>query len=328
MLSSPRPKWPVVRVPAGLASALVVALCLLAPLAQAQAPSPAPVVDISGETESGTVSVEQARVFTFTVRNNGQAPPGTEDQASADVTVAVEGVPEGWTVSVQPSSFELAPGASQAVQVQVQVAPDAGASEAALTVKAVLVSPLGPLEDILGQVPGASQTATDSAPLAVTVQNSLTRNVVETLGPWIYALLLLLVAAVVVAIVLSVSSRRTLVRLSAQDRELSVAPGGKVAFDFRVEGLAREADTVLLQVSAVQQGWAAFLPVPELALEPGQAQDVTLVVIAPHTAEQGSRQAILVTATSAKAPKGAATLEFVALVQGLEDLPTAARRAK
>jgi hypothetical protein len=317
-----------VRVPAGLASALVVALCLLAPVAQAQAPSPAPAVDISGETETGTVSVEQARAFTFTVRNDGQGIPGAEDQSRADVTVSVEGVPAGWTVGVDPSAFELAPGASQAVRVQVQVAPDADAREARLTVKAVLVSPLETLEPLLGQVPGASQTATDSAPLALTVQNSLTRNVVETLGPWIYAILLLLVAAVVVAIVVSVSSRRALVRLSADRREGSVAPGGKVAFDFRVEGLARQTDNVILQVSAVPDGWAAFLPVPELTVEPGQGQDVTLVVIAPHTAEQGSRQAVLVTATSAKSPKGAANLEFVAVVEGLEDLPTAPRRAK
>jgi hypothetical protein len=318
-----------VRVPAGLASALLVALCLLAPAAQGQAPpSPAPAVDISGETERSTVSVAEARVFTFTVRNGGQTVPGAEEQSKADVTVSVEGVPAGWTVGVDPSSFELAPGASQAVKVQVQVAPEADAGEASLTVKAVLVSPFEGLEPILGQVPGASQTATDSAPLSLTVQNSLTRDVVETLGPWIYAILLLLVAAVVVAIVVSVSSRRAFVRLSADDRERTVAPGGKVAFSFRVESLAREADTVILHVSAVQDGWAAFLPVPELAIEPGQPQDVTLVVIAPPTAEQGARQAILVTATSAKSPKGAANLEFVAVVQGLEDLPTAARRAK
>jgi hypothetical protein len=317
-----------VRIPAGLASALLVALCLLAPVALAQAPSPAAAVDISG-TEVGTVRVEQPSTFTFTVRNNGTAPPGTEEQAAADVTVVVEGVPAGWTVSVDPPSFRLAPGASQAVKVQVQVSTEAEATEAALTVRAVLVAPLGVLEDILGQeVPGASQTATDTAPLRITVDTSLTRAVLETLGPWVYALLLLLVAAVLVAIIVTVSSRRAQVRLTAETREKTVAPGGKVAFDIRVEGLARDADTVLLQVSAVPEGWAAFLPVPELQLEPGQSQDVGLVVIAPATAEQGSRQAVLVSATSAKAPKGVATVEFVAIVQGPQDLPTAPRRVK
>lgn len=317
------------RIPAALASALFVALSLVAPTALAQAPSLAAAVDISGEVESAAVDVETPSTFAFTVRNDGAAPPQAGEQAAADVTVVVEGVPAGWTVSVDPPSFQLAPGASQAVKVQVQVATGSDATEASLTVKATLVSPLGPLEGILGQeVPGASQTATDTAPLRITVENSVTRAVLETLGPWVYALLLLLVAAVLVAVLVTVSSRRARVRLVADTREKAVGPGGKVAFDFRVEGLARETDAVLLQVSAVPQGWAAFLPVPELELEPGQSQEVALVVIAPPTAEQGSRQAVLVSATSAKAPKGVANLEFIVVVQGLQDLPTAPRRAK
>lgn len=309
--------------------AFLLALLVVAAPASAQAPpSAAPAVDISGATASGTVSVDQPATFTFTVKNNSPSPPGAEQQSKADVTVAVEGVPAGWTVSVQPAAFELAPGATQAVAVQVQVAPDAAADAAAMEVTVVLVSPFEGLEPVLGQVPGASQTATDSAPLAVQVQNSVTRDVMEALGPWIYVVLLLLIAAVVVAVAVTVASRRTLVRLAADTREQVVAPGGKVSFPFRVEGLARDTDTVILQASAVQEGWAAFLPVPELVMEPGQAQDLNLVVIAPRSATQGSRQAVLVTATSARAPKGAANLEFVAVVEGVEDLPTATRRAK
>lgn len=311
--------------------AFLLALLSVAAIVGAQAPpSLAPAVDISGEAASGTVSIDKPATFTFAVKNNSPAPPGAEQQSKADVTVVVEGVPAGWTVSVAPSSFELAPGATQAVAVQVQVSPEAEAREGAMEVKAVLVSPLESLDPVLGQVPGgaASQTATDTAPLAIQVHNSVTRDVMEALGPWIYVVLLLLVAAVVVAVAITVSSRRTLVRLSADTREQVVAPGGKVSYPFRVEGLARDSDTILLQVSAVQEGWAAFLPVPELALEPGQAQDLNLVVIAPRSAPQGARQAILVTATSGRAPKGAANLEFVAVVEGLEDLPTAARRAK
>ncbi|HJQ93261.1 MAG TPA: NEW3 domain-containing protein [Candidatus Thermoplasmatota archaeon] len=310
---------------------LLAVLLAVAPIASSQAPPSAqPAVSIEGSSEGGTASADDPATFRFTVRNDSQGIPGGEDQSKADVAVTVEGVPEGWTVSVTPSSFELAPGASQPVDVQVQVPPDAGTKSATMTVKAVLVSPLESLEPILGQVPGggASQTATDSAPLTVEVSDSVTRQVLETLGPWVYVLLLLLVAAVLVAIGVTVASRRTMVRLSAETRELPVPPGGKVAFPFRVEGLARDPDAVLLQVSAVQEGWAAFLPVPELVLEPGQPQEVTLMVIAPRIANQGTRQGVLVTATSAKAPKGAANLEFIATVEGPEDLPVAPRRAK
>ena len=102
--------------------------------------------------------------------------------------------------------------------------------------------------------------------LHLKLDNSATRNVIEAVGPWIYLILLLLVAAVLVAVGLSVAARRTLVRLVSDARELPVPPGGRVSFPFRAEGLAREQDTLLLQVSAVQEGWAAFLPVPELVL--------------------------------------------------------------
>ena len=315
------------RVAASPLLILLVAL-LAAAAVQAQVPSTAPAVDISGKADSGTVSVDEGKTFEFTVKNNSPIVPGLEQQSKADVAVTVNGVPAGWTVSADPSSFELAPGASLSVKVAVRVGPEAESKEAALTIVAVLVSPFESLEPILGQNQQTSQTVTDTAPLRIEVSNSLTRNVMETLGPWIYVVLLLLVAAVLVAVILTVSARRALVRLASDTRELSVAPGGKVAFPFRVEGLARDTDTVLLAVSAVQEGWAAFLPVPELVLEPGQAQELSLVIIAPRDAAQGTRQAVLVTATSAKAPKGAANLEFVALVEGVVELPTAPRRAK
>ena len=92
-------------------------------------------------------------------------------------------------------------------------------------------------------------------------------------------------------------------------------PGGRVVFPFKVEGLARHEDSALLQVSAVQEGWAAFLPVPEVRLAPGQVQEMTLVVIAPKAAADGARQAVLISGTSAKAPRGAANLEFIATVR-------------
>src|SRR5688572_9876342 len=79
-----------------------------------------PAVDISGSSEGGTVSVDEPATFTFTVRNDSEGVPGAEDQSKADVAVTVEGVPEGWTVSAIPSSFELAPDGTQEVKVQVQ----------------------------------------------------------------------------------------------------------------------------------------------------------------------------------------------------------------
>jgi hypothetical protein len=286
-----------------------------------------PAVDISGQASEGKVAVDHPASFAFTVKNTSPAAPQQGSNGAARVVVHVDGVPDGWTVSPSPADFRLAAGASATVTVQVAVAPGASAKDAAMTVVADLYSALEGLDPVTGSVPGASQHASDSAPLAVHVDNSLTRDVLETLGPWVYGLVILLVLAVLVAVAIAVSARRSLVRLVSDTRERPITPGGKAAFPFRVEGLARDTDTVLMQVSAVQEGWAAFLPVPEMVLEPGQSQEVSLVVIAPRGATQGTRQAILVTATSAKAPKGAANLEFIAVVEGPEELE-ATRRPK
>lgn len=310
------------------ALAAVGFLALLAALAgpaAGQAPSASPSVTVTAAEDEGTVTVERTSSFTVTVRNTSPESP-LDEQNKGDVAITVSGVPEGWTATALPANFELAPGDSLDVEIQVAVSTEATAGSAELTVTAEMYSPLRGLDPVLGGVPGATQRSTGEATLRLTLDDSVTRDVLEAIGPWIYAVLLLLVVAVLVAVGISVAARRTLVRLSAEAREQPVPPGGKAVFPFRAEGLGKEADSVLLQVSAVQEGWAAFLPVPELMLEPGRSQEMSLVVLAPREALQGTRQAILVTATSAKAPKGMATLEFVAVVEGPEELPAKVRR--
>lgn len=301
-----------------IALALALAVLAASPPGQAQQPSLSPSVSLTVDAAEGTVSVDDAASFTVTVTNTGQTT-GTplDEQNSGDVTLTVTGVPAGWTASLQPTSFRLAPGQSGTSTLQVSVAPEADGDAAQLVLTATIRSAFDRLDPVLGLIPGGTQTGSATADVQVTRDDSVTRNVLEAIGPWIYGILLVMVAALLVAVAISVSSRRSLVRLSANTRELTVAAGGRVAFPFSAEGLAKETDTVLLQVSAVQTGWAAFLPVPELQLEPGAVQELTLVVIAPHDADQGARQAVLVTATTAKAPKGSASLEFVAIVEGL-----------
>jgi hypothetical protein len=310
----------------GVVAALGICLVLFF---GAQAQSLDPGVSVEGEASEGTVTVEQVKSFRFTVKNTSPTsgtPFDAEDKAWVNVTF--EGVPLDWTVSATPQSFRLGRGEAASVDVQVSVATGSSAKEANIMVVATL-TPVTAQVPIPAPIPvPGTEPVTAEAPIHLRVDDSFTRDVMEALGPWIYVLLLLLVAAIVVAIGIAVASRRTLVRLTADGREASIPPGGKVAFVFRVESLAKDTDTALLQVSAVPEGWAAFLPVPELVLEPGQPQEVNLVVIAPRGAAQGTRQAILVTATSAKAPRGAANLEFIATVEGIEELPTAPRRAK
>jgi uncharacterized membrane protein len=296
-----------------LTAAVFVALLALAAPALAQGPSPSPVVTVAFADEEGRVSLDDGGLFQATVTNAGSGGTPLDAQNVGEVTLAVTGAPDGWIVSVTPASFDLAPGESKAVEVQVSLEANSQAGAAEVTLTATMSSPLEGLDPILGPG-GASQTSTGSDSIQLTRDDSATRKVLEAVGPWIYGILLLLVAAVLVAVAISLSSRRSLVRLSSDTRELTLPPGGRVAFPFQIEGLAKQDDAVLLQVSAVQEGWAAFLPVPEVRLAPGQIQEMTLVVIAPRNAGDGARQAVLVSATSAKAPKGAANLEFVATI--------------
>lgn len=310
-------------------SVAVVALAVLAVavLGAAQQPSAAASVSVTIAGEVVKPSIDRPGSFHATVKNTGQTSP-LDAQNQANVDVHVTGMPDGWTAVATPSSFKLAPNQQQDVTVTVSVSGNAQAKAADLTVTADLATQLDSLDPVLNPGgSGATQHASGSASIHLARDDSVTRNVLETLGPWIYAVLLLLVAAVFVAVAISLAARRSLVRLSTDTRELAVPPGGRAVFPFKVEGLAKQEDSVLLQVSAVQEGWAAFLPVPELVLDPGQVQELTLVVIAPKNSSEGSRQAVLVSATSAKAPKGAANLEFVATVHGGTPL-RAAKRAK
>jgi uncharacterized membrane protein len=311
-------------------SVAVVALVLLAVVATAAAQQPSAAAGVS-VTLGGEVvkpSIDKPGTFHATVKNTGtpsNSPLDAQNQANVDVKVT--GTPPGWTAVASPASFKLSPGQQQDVTVTVSVSGNAEAKSADIVVTADLTTSLESLDPILGGNSGQSQRATGQATQHIVRDDSVTRTVLETLGPWIYAVLLLLVAAVFVAVAISLAARRSLVRLSTDTRELGLPPGGRAVFPFKVEGLAKQEDSVLLQVSAVQEGWAAFLPVPELVLDPGQVQELTLVVIAPKNVTDGARQAVLVSATSAKAPKGAANLEFVATVHSGSPV-RAAKRVK
>lgn len=291
-------------------------LVLATPAASAQLPpSPfAPAVSVNIVDEEGTVSLDSAAEFEVTVKNEGAAFPVGNEASAADVVLKVTGAPPGWTATITPSSFSLQNGESRNdIRLRVSVSGDATARQADLTVTAELDSPLEGLDPLTSPT-GNPQRATATDTIAMTWDDSLTRDVLEALGPWIYAVLLLLVAAVLVAVGLTLAARRSLVRLSSTMRELNVPLGGRAVFALQAEGLGKQANNVLLQVSAVPEGWAAFLPTPELTLQPGEIKDLTLVVIPAKQAAVGTRQAVLVSATTAKAPKASANLEFVAIV--------------
>lgn len=282
---------------------------MLVPAAMAQQTA----VHVEGPSD-GTVGVDRPGTFTFNV-TNGAEPTGSpaDDRNHARVTVAVSGMPDGWNAAVGPADFRLAAGQSRQVTLQVTVTPES-AARATLTVTAILTTQLEGLDPVLGNIPGASQTATSSAAMDLERNESVTRNVLESVGNWIYVLFAAVLAAVLVATKLIADARRVTVSLTSPERRKAVPAGGRVAIAMTVRNLARKDDTVVFQVSPVGDGWAAFLPVAELELPRAGSEEIHLVVIAPATAAPGDRQEILVSAHSAQGPRHPASITCEAYV--------------
>ncbi len=290
---------------------LPLLLLLLAASAFAQVPSPAPSVEVSASPSEVDVSVEAPAEISIAVENTSPAT-GTPLDQPRTVLLEVTGAPDGWTASVSPASLQLAAGENGTARLTIAVATGASDGDIALTVTAKLL-PLG-ASAIPGVGPAVDPEATATASVQAHRDDPVTRDILETIGPWIYVLLLAFLAAVLLSVRFVVASRRVTVALRSDQSEVTVFPGGRAAAPLVVQNLTKEEDTVVFQVSAVGNGWAAFLPVPELLLGPEATEELSLTVIASKDLESGATQSVLVTATSAQTPGRPATLSFQATV--------------
>ena len=311
----------VAHLRAPLSLLLVFALAL--PWAGAQVPplpteppgTPGPGaagVEVKAASQSLEVSIDTAGTTQVTVTNTG-SPTGVDafDRARL-VTLAVADPPAGWNARLSQTEFHLKPGESGRAQLTVTVVAAAEAKEAGVTVNAKMFA-LG-----VSSVPVAGPQADPESTAATVVQakrtDSVTREVLETVGPYIWVVLLGLVAAVVLALSILASNRRVAVRLSSPEAEQSITAGGRAAFPLRVHNITRQPDTVFLRAAPLPEGWAAYLPTPQLDLEAGQQEEVSVVVISPKEAGEGAEQSVDVTATSSIAPRRPATMRFEAKV--------------
>lgn len=269
-------------------------------------------VEVRAAAQSLQVSLDKAGTTQVTVTNTAN-PTGVDafDRPRL-VVLGLSDAPTGWTGHLSRTEFQLKPGESGKADLTVAVAGSAQADKASVTVTARLY-PIG-----VNSVPVAGPQADPEATAATVVEavraDSVTRDVLETVGSYIWVVLLGLVAAVVLALSILASNRRVAVRLSSPEAEQPVAAGGRAAFPLRVHNITRQADTVFLRAHPLPEGWAAYLPTPQVDLEPGQQEEVSVVVIAPKEAGEGAQQAVDVTATSSLAPRRPATMRFEAKV--------------
>lgn len=313
-------RQPLPMVPRAVLATLAV-LVLLQPAAAQVPPLPLPPppsgvapagVDVRMDKAAIEVSLDAAGTVELTVTNTG-TPTGTPLDQPRTVVLDVVGEPDGWTASVDPPTFQLNPGESQKARVTVGVSAQATAAVANLNVTARMY-PAG-----VGSVPGAGPNvdpeATDTAPLKATRADSAVRNLLETTGPYLWVVVLGLLAAVVVLSSVLAANRRVAVRLASPAAQVDITPGGRVALPVTVSNITRREDSVVLRAACKAEGWATFLPTPQVDLEGGQEEELSVIVIAPKDARPDDRAQVEVVATSAQAPRRPARLQFEATVQ-------------
>ncbi|HEX2066019.1 MAG TPA: NEW3 domain-containing protein [Candidatus Thermoplasmatota archaeon] len=292
-------------MPLGLAA---LALLMLAGLGAAQAPSvPLPgaaSVDVRASTDILRVGLDAPAAATVTVANTERSTGNAQLDQPRLIALSVAGVPKGWTASLSPASLRLRPGESQQATLQLSVSADAQGREAKLTVTARAYARGVDAVPVAG--PLADPEAVAAASVDAVRSDTPERVLLETVGPYVWLLLLALVAAAVVILSLLGANRRVAVRLSVAEPQRTVAPGARAVFPVLVRNLTRRADTVTLRVAGASPGWGAFLPTPQLDLEGSRQEEVPVVVIAPRDAAEGTRQPFTVQATSTQARRPAA----------------------
>ncbi len=254
-------------------------------------------VDVRVQDVQMTVSLDQPGTTDVMVTNTGDPNPiNPQFDMPRRVNLEVTGAPEGWTAAIVPNTFQLGPGETGKAVLTVSVAGAAEAPEARLNVTASLY-PLG-IDAVPGAGPAVDPEARDSASVTVTRQDSLGRTVTEQVGPYIFLLLGALALALVAVITLMVLRGRAAVRLSCDDAQLVVAPGGKAVFAITVTNISGRDDGVALRATS-PAGWHTAFSQGQFELPANSEGKVTLTVSVPKTAKSGDRQDIPVVVVSA-----------------------------
>ncbi|HUR61522.1 MAG TPA: hypothetical protein VM286_04070 [Candidatus Thermoplasmatota archaeon] len=297
-----------------LAGLLLMAL-LLPGLATAQVPQvPLPgaaSISVKATSEPVHVSLEAPATVTVTVANT-EAPTNSPLDMPRFVALTVSGTTEGWTASLSEGSFQLRPGESRQAKLQLSVSAGAPEKEVKVTVTAKAYG--RGINTIPVAGPQADPEAEERTDVTAQRIDPPQRVLLETVGPYVWMLLVALVAAVVVILSLLAANRRVAVRLSASEPQHLVAPGSRTVFPVLVQNITRREDSIVLRVRDVPEGWATFLPTPQLDLDGGRQEEVPVVIIAPKDAPEGTKQPFTVVATSALAPRRPASVVLEAEV--------------
>lgn len=273
------------------AAVLLMLVCASLGTVSAQDPT-AGGITVSIEEQSGTVSIEDPSRFTVRVGNTAE-PTGTPLDQPRQVTLSVSGAPDGWTASLSPATVSLLPGDEKTVALQVAVSVDAQDESATLTVTA---SAQG------SGVPLVGEGSSDDVTIDLERTETASRSILESIGDWIWLLLLALLAALLVVARLLLDRRRMPVRLTCHTPDIDAEPGEIVEVPVEVQNLTRGRDSITLYVATTTERWDASPDEPELSLDGGQLGTVKVRVRVPARAEAGQKGTVMISARSVQSP--------------------------
>lgn len=279
---------------------------LLIPLATAQVPETS-TVTVTGPSDATAVSVEEAATLDFQVTFESQNP--FDGQTPRDIQLIVSGAPDGWTAAVSPSVLSMMAGDSETVTVTVAIDTNTEDEEATIRLEARLAPRGANVVPGLGPILDPAATGSDTA--EVQRDETPTRQLLETLGSFVWFILAgLLIAAVLIAKLVRDARKRT-VDLQPTEAHADVAAGSKVAVPMQVRNIGNREDTVVFHISSGDRGWSATLPLPELDLDADQQEELQLIVHAPKDVPSGTTQTIGVTARGGQSRRLAESLVTV-----------------
>lgn len=290
---------------------MALAVLAAATVAAQAPPGQGDPISISASDSSITVTAEEATPLSLTVAR----PPITDsplDEAmgqldQGDVVVSVAGAPEGWTVTIQPDAFSLGPGEEREVMVEVLVEPASDADGAQLTFTARLTTP-----DPTGVLSPGGEA---SAEVEATRDDSATRQLLETLGPAVWAIMGALLVAIIVAVFLAVDRRTRVVELTTHAGEVKVLAGKTASVPFWIENRGKDTDRFAVSATTGDAAWKAGMAVTAISLEPGQREELHVAVTPTQKAPVGSRAVVRVIAVPDQAPHRIAVLAMSAIVE-------------
>lgn len=282
-----------------LSAAAIVLLVLCGPTAYAQVPQPG--VTVTLDSTSLELGASNSTEITGTVAYSDTAPavPGGAVDGSIDLAV---NVPDGWTASVEPAAFTLAPGQSADFVVTI-VAPASPAETS--TVEGDVVATAAS---------SGGRSATASAPLSLTV-------VVPpaVIPPWyttpggiaaIAGSILLVVGIVAFILYRQRAARLAAERAEAEraaylDRETGITlalAGGplqyghkrEVVYRLAIANASKRPRVALIDVVETTNGWRAATQVAKLPLSVGETQHTTLVVTPDAVIKPGDMARVVV----------------------------------